>query len=139
MVQARQLTKRIPTSDYFPRWTKREVVETSGRDPLGVSRVSDALTSHLLPKLLHNEDRSLLEQLMEFAGGDVEELHVLSRYYDSKPSLVDVMLRDFRVRRISLHTQNAITTLTPAWLDHQSVKRGITTIQLCRHADREHI
>lgn len=42
----------------IPQWTKRVVMEGSGRDPLGLSRVSDALTSYLLPSIITTTERA---------------------------------------------------------------------------------
>lgn len=37
---------------YLPRWTRRVAMEGSGRDPLGLTRVSDEFTGFLLPSLI---------------------------------------------------------------------------------------
>jgi hypothetical protein len=130
--------------DYFFRLSDRcgsdslaSNIQAFEREEVWLSQ-AQPLATESLPKLLHNEDRSLLEQLRELVGSYIDELHVLSRYYDSKPSLLEVVRRDFGVRRIYVYTQNSITTLTRDWLEHSSVKQGITRIQLCRYADREY-
>lgn len=43
---------------YLPRWTKRAVLEGSGRDPLGLSRVSDNFTELLLPSIITTTNRA---------------------------------------------------------------------------------
>lgn len=43
---------------YWPQWTRRVAMEGSGRDPLGLSRVSDALTNFLLPNIITTTDRA---------------------------------------------------------------------------------
>ena len=43
---------------FLPRWTNRVVVEGSGRDPLGLSRVSDLFTDRLLPSIITTTDRA---------------------------------------------------------------------------------
>ena len=40
------------TATYLPRWTRRVVMEGTGRDPLGLSRVSDEFTGFLLPSII---------------------------------------------------------------------------------------
>ncbi len=64
----------MPTTplDYLPRWTKREVVESSGRDPLGLSRVSDALTSYLLPGIISTTDRARYYSFYPWAIQDAQ-------------------------------------------------------------------
>lgn len=43
---------------YLPRWTKRAVIDGSGRDPLGLSRVSDNFTELLLPSIITTTNRA---------------------------------------------------------------------------------
>ncbi len=38
----------VKASDLLPKWTRRVVTETTGRDPLGLSRVSNTITDFLL-------------------------------------------------------------------------------------------
>jgi hypothetical protein len=48
----------MPITAYFPLWTKRVTIGGSGRDPLGLSRVSDMLTDYLLPGIITTTDRA---------------------------------------------------------------------------------
>lgn len=48
----------IATNIYLPRWTKRAVLDGSGRDPLGLSRVSDNFTDLLLPSIITTTNRA---------------------------------------------------------------------------------
>ncbi|RYG97992.1 MAG: hypothetical protein EON58_08400, partial [Alphaproteobacteria bacterium] len=43
---------------YLPRWTRRAVMDGSGRDPLGLSRVSDNFTDLLLPSIITTTNRA---------------------------------------------------------------------------------
>lgn len=45
-------------TDYLPRWTKRAFIKGSGRDPLGLSRVSDNFTELLLPSIITTTSRA---------------------------------------------------------------------------------
>ncbi len=45
-------------TQHLPRWTKRAVLEGSGRDPLGLSRVSDNFTDLLLPSIITTTNRA---------------------------------------------------------------------------------
>lgn len=42
----------------LPRWTKRVVTETGGRDPLGLSRVANSITDFLLTGIITTTDRA---------------------------------------------------------------------------------
>jgi hypothetical protein len=46
---------------YWPQWTRRVVTEETGRDPLGLSLVSDALTEFLLPGIPKTASTSLMK------------------------------------------------------------------------------
>lgn len=59
---------------YLPQWTRRVAMEGSGRDPLGLSRVSDALTNFLLPSIITTTDRARYYSFYTWAIADIEEL-----------------------------------------------------------------
>jgi hypothetical protein len=59
---------------YFPQWTRRVAMEGSGRDPLGLSRVSDALTDFLLPGIITTTDRARYYSFYPWAIADIEAL-----------------------------------------------------------------
>src|SRR5436309_15493957 len=46
------MSKATPALDYLPRWTKRVVMESTGRDPLGLSRVSQMITDFALTGII---------------------------------------------------------------------------------------
>lgn len=50
--------KAISSTAWLPQWTRRVALEGSGRDPLGLSRVSDELTSILLRSIITTTDRA---------------------------------------------------------------------------------
>jgi hypothetical protein len=59
---------------YFPQWTRRVAMDGSGRDPLGLSRVSDALTNFLLPNIITTTDRARYYSFYTWAIADIEAL-----------------------------------------------------------------
>jgi hypothetical protein len=59
---------------FLPQWTRRVAMEGSGRDPLGLSRVSDALTNFLLPNIITTTDRARYYSFYTWAIADIEEL-----------------------------------------------------------------
>lgn len=59
---------------YWPQWTRRVAMDGSGRDPLGLSRVSDALTNFLLPDIITTTDRARFYSFYTWAIADVEAL-----------------------------------------------------------------
>ena len=59
---------------FLPQWTRRVTMEGSGRDPLGLSRVSDALTNFLLPNIITTTDRARYYSFYTWAIGDIEAL-----------------------------------------------------------------
>lgn len=60
---------------YWPQWTCRVAMDGSGRDPLGLSRVSDALTRNfLLPNIITTTDRARYYSFYTWAIADIEDL-----------------------------------------------------------------
>jgi hypothetical protein len=59
---------------YWPQWTRRVAMDGSGRDPLGLSRVSDALTTFLLPSIITTTDRARYYSFYTWAIADIETL-----------------------------------------------------------------
>lgn len=59
---------------YWPQWTRRVAMEGSGRDPLGLSRVSDALTNFLLPNIITTTDRARYYSFYTWAIADIESM-----------------------------------------------------------------
>jgi hypothetical protein len=59
---------------FFPQWTRRVAMEGAGRDPLGLSRVSDALTNFLLPNIITTTDRARYYSFYTWAITDIEAL-----------------------------------------------------------------
>jgi hypothetical protein len=58
----------------WPQWTRRVAMDGSGRDPLGLSRVSDALTNFLLPSIITTTDRARYYSFYTWAIADIEAL-----------------------------------------------------------------
>ena len=85
--------------------------------------------------LLHNLDASLWEQIRVGVAPPVDAVHVVSRYFDRHPSILDRVIEDLRPRKIRIYTQNGVTNMTPAWLEHHSFKSGLTEIMLGSYAD----
>lgn len=56
---------------FWPQWTRRVVTEGTGRDPLGLSRVSDLLTDYLLPGIITTTNRARYYSFYTWAISDV--------------------------------------------------------------------
>jgi hypothetical protein len=69
----------MSSATYLPQWTRRVAMDGSGRDPLGLSRVSDSLTSFLLPNIITTTDRARYYSFYAWAIGDVEEVKSSSK------------------------------------------------------------
>lgn len=87
--------------------------------------------------LLHNLRQPIWEQLT--AGLDsVKGMHVLSRYFDANPAILDRVRSTVDPKKLVIYTQNGITTMTIEWFEHQSVREGRTEIRLCRYWDEDY-
>src|SRR5208283_912572 len=87
-------------------------------------------------RLIHNLDHSLWSQLPSFQVGPVENIHVVSRFYNGGPDLIDRVMSDWNPKKLFLYTQNGITTMTPEWLTHPCVRSGRAEILLCTYEDK---
>src|SRR5262249_890512 len=96
--------------------------------------VSDS-TMKGVPVFLTNVERPLWDQLIERLAGPALEISVLSRFFDAEPALVDFVRKSAKARRLTLYTQNGITTLTKAWLKVPAFTDGDMDIRLCRYSD----
>lgn len=85
--------------------------------------------------LLHNLAVPLWDQIRAGVAPPVDAVHVVSRYFDRRPSILDQVIEDLRPRKIRIYTQNGVTNMTPAWLEHHSFKSGLTEIMLASYAD----
>jgi hypothetical protein len=104
-------------------WLSKPLPETVGRE---------------LPVLLNNLDTPLWDQMVARLPGPATAVSVLSRFYDKAPTMVDHVYGSTKASRLSLYTQNGITTLTKDWLEVPAFKRGDLEVRLCRYSDGEH-
>ncbi len=56
--KGKQMVALAPKTDSLPQWTRHVVTDLGGRDPLGLSRVGQLLTDHLLPGIITTTDRA---------------------------------------------------------------------------------
>lgn len=66
----------------LPKWTKRVVTETGGRDPLGLSRVSQQITDFLLTGIITTTDRARYYSFYCWALWHIEKENPLLEYED---------------------------------------------------------
>ncbi len=86
-------------------------------------------------RLLHNLSHVLWNQIMAMVPQPVDRIHVLSRFFDSSPVLIDRLMHDFGPKHLFLYTQNGVTTMTADWLGHSCVRAGRAEILLCTYED----
>lgn len=91
-----------------------------------------------LPVFLNNLDAPLWDQLVSRLPGPATHVSVLSRFFDAQPGLADIALATTKAKKLTLYTQNVITTLTKAWLGSSAFSKGQMAIKLCRYSDEEH-
>jgi hypothetical protein len=89
-------------------------------------------------RLFHNLEHSLWKQIAGMVPRPVERIHVVSRFFDEAPALIDRVMQEFDPAKLVLYTQNGVTTLTREWLDHDCVKAGRAEVLLCAYDDDGH-
>ena len=65
-----------------PRWSKRVVTEVGGRDPLGLSRVSDQITDYLLTGITTQTSRARYYSFYPWELWHIEESERPKKYGD---------------------------------------------------------
>ncbi len=103
-----------------------------------LSKVASDSAASDLPVLLSNLEKPLWDQMVARLPGPAAHISVLSRFYDAQPALVDYVRDSAMAKRLTLYTQNGITTLTRAWLEVPAFADGEMEIRLCRYSDNEH-
>lgn len=59
---------------YLPQWTRKVAMKGTGRDPLGLSRVSDSLTNYLLPSIITTTDRARYYSFYTWVIAELQDL-----------------------------------------------------------------
>jgi hypothetical protein len=89
-------------------------------------------------RLLHNLEQSLWKQIAGVVPRPVERVHVVSRFFDATPTLIDRVMQEFGPTKLFLYTQNGVTTMTRDWLEHSCVKCSRAEVLLCAYDDEGH-
>ena len=127
-----QLAERWPTEQLESN------IKTLVAEVPWLSQIAPDSATKAVPVLLTNFERPLWDQLVERLPGPASHISVLSRFFDAQPALVDFVRDSTKARRLTLYTQNGITTLTKAWLKVPAFTRREMDIRLCRYSDEEH-
>jgi hypothetical protein len=104
-----------------------------------LSKVQTDAGSSGIPVLLTNLEKPLWEQLVERLPSPATHISVLSRFFDALPALVNFVRDSTKAKRLTLFTQNGITTLTKAWLKVPAFIDGDMDVRLCRYSDGDHL
>jgi hypothetical protein len=70
----------------------------------------------------NNLSTPLFDQLLAGISGPVEEVRVLSRYFDSTPRALERVFEALDPRKVLIYTENETTTLKKEWFNHPLVK-----------------
>ena len=72
----------VAINKFLPKWTKRVVTETGGRDPLGLSRVVFLISDYLMSGIITTTDRSRYYSFYCWALWHIEREERPSKYQD---------------------------------------------------------
>jgi hypothetical protein len=90
------------------------------------------------PRLIHNLNEALWDSLCNNLPKNIREVHVLSRYFDAEPRVLERVFDDVDPRHVVLWTENDVTTMTPAWFDLPKVYRKRVEVRSLSIADGEY-
>ncbi len=122
-------------SQRYPSKTLTSNLQAMFRDSPWLN-YEEGLNSHI--ELIHNLDIPILDQIVSKVSPPVDNVYILSRYFDAQPFLLDHLQKQLQPQRINVFTQNGTTTLTGTWLDHPLVKSKTAQINICEFQDDEH-
>lgn len=125
-------------SKRWPSEALRENLDELRRDTPWLLDANQPEPSPGLPRLLHNLHQPLWDQLVKRLPEPCEEVAVLSRYFDGHPELAEHALKTAGAKKLTLYTQNEVTTLTADWLETAEFKAGEMAIKLCAYSDEDH-
>lgn len=108
------------------------------RDTPWLMRAETPTPTAGLPELLHNLDEPLWDQLVKRLPESPQSISVVSRFFDSQPALADHLFATSKTKKLTIYTQNEVTTLTPAWLETPEFKSRKTEIRLCQYSDEDY-
>lgn len=90
------------------------------------------------PRILHNLETPLWDQVRAALLGDPIRLTALSPFFDADPrAVLDAMTGAPTLTRAAVYTDRDANTMPASWLDHPSFARGTTTVYLTRFGDEQ--
>jgi HKD family nuclease len=128
-------------ADLVDRWPGKEAASNVDEIRRSVAWLTDEAApqnNKYLPLFLSNLNEPLWQQLLRQLPDQVDEISLVSRFFDSSPAMLETITQEMRAARISIYTQAVINTLSPAWLEHSMSKNGRMKIHLCRYQDGDH-
>ena len=124
------LAKRWPSDDLFERLDELE----SDADWLKWDKTQQDGS----PRLIHNLNEALWDNLCNNLPKNISEVHVLSRYFDAEPHILERVFDDVGPGQVVLWTENDVTTMTPAWFDLPKAYRKRVEVRSLSIADGEY-
>ena len=85
--------------------------------------------------LLNNIEKPIWNELLNYVSSPVDNINILSLYFDSNPSILDRIIKDLSPQKVNIYTQNYNTTITPNWFEHNSITNKTTSIFKCDYKD----
>jgi len=83
-----------------------------------------------LPKMLTNIEEPLWDQLVSAVSPGVDEMRVVSRFFDASPKIMERVFDELGVKSARIYTQSQNNTLTPEWMDHALFREGLLGIHM---------
>jgi len=127
--------------DLVDRWPRKETASNVNEVRRSVPWLTEKIEGPRdkdLPILLNNLEEALWPQLLSSLPGELEELSLVSRFFDATPRMLDSIFGGAKSAKLNIFTQSGSNTLSPEWLKHPSYGDGQMKIYLSRYEDEEH-
>lgn len=98
----------------------------------------DSPRDQRLPVLLNNLTQPLWPQLLKNLPGPLNELSLVSRYFDASPKMLETITQGMDKVSLKIYTQAKLNTMGGEWLEHSMYQDGRMKIHLCQYEDGEH-
>ncbi|MFC5051073.1 hypothetical protein ACFPK9_10695 [Rubritalea spongiae] len=112
-------------------------VDEVRRDTPWLTSPLDKSAPETIPSLLHNLDEALWPQIVKGLGS-VDELSLVSRFFDKKPQILDSVCKNLGQPKVNVYTEPKRGGLSPDWLKYPYAHNKSLSIYHCKYGDAEH-
>jgi|APLak6261675434_1056106.scaffolds.fasta_scaffold00635_7 HKD family nuclease len=120
------------------RWPAAELDKRLAKFDSDIPWLSGVPAKAVPIRFLHNLSTPLLPQLVEKLESPVQDLSVVSPFFDEEPVLLDWLQQQVNPGSVTLFTKNSAPTLTPAWFKHPLMESRAAKLLFSNWSENDH-